>query len=305
MNKPEDIVLSVCANCGKGEEESGDLKKCNACKLVKYCSRDCQIAHRSQHKKACRKRAAELHDEQLFKQPPPADDCPICFIRMPTLETGSKYMTCCGKVVCNGCIYAPVYDNEGNEVDDDICPFCRAPPPTSNEERFKRKMKRVEVNDVHAMYSLGCYYAAGKTGLSQNYTKALELLHRAAELGHAPAHASIGYFYEVGEGVEIDRKKVKYHYELAAIGGYAGARYNLGNNEHRAGNFDRALKHHMIAAKNGISESLNMIKKMYLKGLATKEDYTKALRTLQDYLGEIKSKQRDEAAAYSDRYRYY
>ena len=48
-----------------------------------------------------------------------------------------------------------------------------------------------------------------------------------------------------------------------------------------------------------------MIKQMYTDGYSTKEDYTKALQLYQAYLGEIKSKQRDEAAAYSDRYRYY
>ena len=37
---------SVCANCGKGKEESGKLKACTACKMVKYCNRECQIAHR-------------------------------------------------------------------------------------------------------------------------------------------------------------------------------------------------------------------------------------------------------------------
>ena len=51
--------MSTCANCGKGEESSIDLKSCAACKLVKYCCRDCQIAHRPQHKKECKKRAAE------------------------------------------------------------------------------------------------------------------------------------------------------------------------------------------------------------------------------------------------------
>ena len=35
---------NTCANCSKGgEENSGDLKACTACKLVKYCNRDCQI----------------------------------------------------------------------------------------------------------------------------------------------------------------------------------------------------------------------------------------------------------------------
>ena len=69
-----------CANCGKGEESAGDLKACTACNMVKYCNRDCQISHRPQHKKACKKRADELHDEEIFKQPPPNEDCPICML---------------------------------------------------------------------------------------------------------------------------------------------------------------------------------------------------------------------------------
>ena len=81
-------ILSNCANCGKGEEESVSLKNCVACKMVKYCSKDCQKAHRPQHKKECRKRAADLHDEALFKPSPQREECPICFMRMPSLGTG-------------------------------------------------------------------------------------------------------------------------------------------------------------------------------------------------------------------------
>ena len=81
----------------------------------------------------CKKRAAELHDEELFKQPPPEEDCPICFTRIPTLDTGSQYYTCCGKVICSGCCYAPVYDNQGNKVDNKKCPYCRTPWPSSYE----------------------------------------------------------------------------------------------------------------------------------------------------------------------------
>ena len=89
------------------------------------------------------------------------------------------------------------------------------------------------------------------------------------------------------------------------MGGSAAARFNLGNDEWRAGNFDRALRHYMIAVKDGYTDSLIMIKQMYSKGHVTKEEYTRALQLHQEYLGEIKSSQRDEAAAFSDDYRYY
>lgn len=61
----------------------------------------------------------------------------------------------------------------------------------------------------------------------------------------------------------------------------------------------------MIAAKSGHSKSMEVIKEFYTFRYATKEDYMKALQSYQRYLGEIKSHQRDEAAAFSDEYRYY
>jgi hypothetical protein len=56
------------ANCGKGEEAEAKLKACSACKLVKYCGRTCQIAHRPQHKQACQKRAAELDQQRSLAE---------------------------------------------------------------------------------------------------------------------------------------------------------------------------------------------------------------------------------------------
>ena len=60
--------MMCCANCGKAEVDDVKLKLC-ACNLVKYCSVSCQKNHRSQHKKACKKRLAELRDDKLFRQP--------------------------------------------------------------------------------------------------------------------------------------------------------------------------------------------------------------------------------------------
>ena len=130
-----DINMSVCSNCGK----DGANNTCNKCKMVMYCNAVCKKVHKKKHKKDCEEYirlaaekhneelriAAEKHDEELFKQPPQLEgDCPICFLRMPTLASGYKYMSCCGKVICSGCIRAPLYDNQGNKVDNQKCPFC-------------------------------------------------------------------------------------------------------------------------------------------------------------------------------------
>jgi len=254
----------------------------------------------------CLEDVEKVSDEELFKQPPPEyGDCPICFLRLPLLHSGSKYQICCGKMICSGCYYAPVYDDQGNEVDNEKCPFCRTPSATTEEEANEREKKRMEVGDAHAIYNLGFDYKDGTCGYSQDYAKALECWHRAGELGFTQAYCCIGFAYDYGQGVKVDKKKANHYYELAAIKGDADARHNLGINEKEAGNTKRALKHHMIAVGGGDNDSLGTIKQMYSKGYATKEDYTTALRAYQEYLSEIKSVQRDKAAAANEDCRYY
>ena len=80
MSSSADTAITVCADCGKAESNNINLKRCTACKMVKYCSRDCQVAHRPKHKKSCKRRAAEVFDEELFKDSPEAPDCPICML---------------------------------------------------------------------------------------------------------------------------------------------------------------------------------------------------------------------------------
>ena len=291
--------MSSCANCAKGEENGISLKRCGACMSVKY-SDTCQKAHRLQHKNECELRAAELHEEALFKQPPKREDCPICFLRLPYLATGRVYMSCCGKMVCSGCIHAVKGMNSVAK-----CPFCRTPPATSDEEVMEREQSRIEVGDPVAMYNLGYYYDEGIRGLPQDHEKALELYHRAAELSHAGSYYNIGYMYYHGEGVESDKRKAYDYYEEAAMRGDEFARHNLGVSEQHAGNIDRALKHYMIAVEFGYPGSLKTIKQMYTHSYAAKDEYARALRAYQAYLDEIRSVQRDEAAAYSEDYKYY
>jgi len=308
-NTSELKTTSTCAHCGKVEEAgSNKLKACTACKLVKYCNRECQIAHRPQHKKACRKRAAQLRDEKLFKQPPPEEDCPICMVRLPSLITGRTYMACCGKMICCGCIYT--VQSRAFEArrlkEDDICPFCRTPTPFSDEEIIKRYKRRVDLNDPEGMNGLASYYANGQYGIPQNHAKALELYRQAAELGCADAYYNIGSAHIRGGGMERDEKKANHYFELAAMGGNINARHNLGCYEgQQAGKMDRALKHFMIATKSGKTGSLNNIEHLYKHGYATKDDYEKALCCYQLYIDEIKTDQRDEAAVFDDANKYY
>ena len=305
-------MLTICANCGK---EGNNPNTCNKCDLaVQFCNAACKKKHRSKHKKDCERRvaelheeelererrAAELHDEKLFKMPLPKEDCPICMLLLPSLDTGRKYSACCGKTICSGCIHA-VAKRDGGVG---LCPFCRTPTPDT-DEFVEQVKKRMEVDDAEAIFEMGCCNYNGSHGLSQDHAKALKLLHRAAKLGHTESYYGIGLAYDIGNGVERDETKAKNYYELAAMGGHVNARYNLGALEKNAGNMDRALKHWMIAAGCGDNDSLENIKQMFKNGHATKDDYAKALRVYQAYLVEIKSTQRNEAAAARERYKYY
>jgi len=232
----KDAVVSVCANCGK--DNANNI--CNKCKQVKYCNAVCKKVHKKKHKKDCEehiRQVAELHDIELFKEPPSLyGDCPICFLRLPTLASGIKYKTCCGKVICSGCSHAPVYDDQGNVVAEKVCAFCRTPASTSNEVILDRERKRMEKDDPIAKYNLGSDYRDGTNGFPQDYTKALDLFRRSGELGNTAAYNNIGTAYYYGEGAEIDKKKGIYYWELAAIGGDTYARHNLGEMEEKAGN---------------------------------------------------------------------
>ena len=296
-NENDDV--SACANCGK---ESSNRNICNKCKEATYCNATCKKKHRSKHKKHCERRVAELHDEALFKEPPPEyGECPICFLLLPSMGSGRTYMTCCGKIICSGCRHANVYDNQGIAIVEKKCPFCRTTMPTSNKEVIQRLKKRMEIGDSYAFFLMGCVYSRGQYGLPQDSAKATELWHKAGKFGYT----HIGAAYCNGEGVEIDEKMARYYYELAAMEGCVVARDNLGVDEYNAGNYDKALKHYMIAVRGGDTDSVKAVQQMYMGGHVAKDQYAKALQSHQAYIDEIKSVQREQAAAIGDGCSYY
>ena len=178
-----------------------------------------------------------------------------------------------------------------------LCPFCKAPPPRSNEEEVKRLHKLMEKGNAVAFNQLGGYYAQGINGLSQDWAKANELCLKAGELGSAEAYYNVGVRYDNGRGVEVDTKKANHYYELAAMNGSIKARHNLGMIEGQAGNYKRAYKHCLISARAGDKLSLDTVKGGYMHGDVTKDEYANTLREYHKSLDEMKSEVRDKAAA--------
>jgi len=243
------INIVCCADCGGVAGEGVSLKACKSCMLDRYCNADCQRNHWKKHKKVCKRRAAELRDEALFKDPPAKEDCPICFLPMPSNliccvslppatissvpvndfaianeelanpET-EQYYSCCGKSICGGCIYS--FRKSDN---DDYCPFCKA-EISGKTEKVEELMKRVEANDAHATCLLGSYYSHGQLGLQQDLVKGVKLWTQAAELGSSKAYFFLGKHYYKGQGGDLT--KAKFHYESAAIAGHEVAKNNFG-----------------------------------------------------------------------------
>ena len=282
---------NICANCGK---EGGDnMNSCNKCDLVKYCNVACKKKHKSKHKKKCDKRVAELLDKKLFKEPPPREECPICMLPLPYENKTVTFKSCCGKLICSGCIYVM---RETGSKNMKLCPFCKTPRSKSNAEEVERLKKLMEKGNAYAFNQLAGLYAQVRMGMPQDWLKANELYLKAGELGCADGYFNFGNSYHyVERGVEVDEEKAKHYWELAAMNGYVLARHNLGVLEGQARNTHRAMKHFILAARAGHEEALGGVKEGYKHGFVTKDEYANTLRAHQKSKDEMKSEARDKA----------
>jgi hypothetical protein len=258
---------------------------------VKYCNASCQHKHWPMHKKDCKLRVAELRDEALFKDPPPKEECPICFLPMPgkimscatfppaTISSApiydfaianealkdhvmEEYHPCCGKSICKGCAYSSYIS--GNIK----CPFCNCDRSIKTvEDQVEEIMKRAEANDAASIFLLANYYHQGIGGLQHDHTKSMELYARAGQLGFSKAHSHLGSIYHKGG----DMKKAKFHFAAAAMAGDEVARYNLGSLETHSGNMEQAVKHWIIAASAGSFDAMHSLIICVENGHASKE----------------------------------
>ncbi|KAK1742274.1 hypothetical protein QTG54_006839 [Skeletonema marinoi] len=227
----------------------------------------CQKDHRPKHKRACKKRAAELHDETLFKQPESSHlgDCPICCNSLPIDLEKSSMKGCCSKVICNGCNYA----NQRREVEG------RLKHSFGDRSDTLELADRVEVNDPVALRQVG-----SRCHMKGDYKGAFEYTLKAVEFGDVTAHYYLSIMYCNGQGVKKDEKNEVYHLEQAAIGGHPNARNGLGCKE------------------GGMMNPVANLKKLYKAGKVSKDDFAATLRAYQAAVDATKSPQRDAAQEY-------
>jgi TPR repeat protein len=219
-------------------------------------------------------------------------DCPICFLPLPLDLKKSILMSCCCKIICNGCDIANKKREAEMGLKQHKCAFCRELMIFSEKEADKRLLKRVKKNDPVATWQMGT-----KRYQDGDYDIALEYYTKAAELGNAAAHFSLSGMYRMGQVVKKDKRKEMYHLEEAAIRGHERARHNLGYEEWKNGIFERAKNHFIIAANLGYDESLTALRQLYVDRHASKEDYDGALRAYQAAMDATKSTEREVAEA--------
>ena len=137
---------STCEVCGGGEIPSNKKVSTSCAQKVDHCKNDVGASDKVLGNSSAGIDAVsdsfdrvdmsdDDNDDKLFADPPPKEDCQICFQPMPfahaprggnTYGASPMYQPCCGKVMCNGCMIISVNEmSEGNMKD--LCLFCRVP----------------------------------------------------------------------------------------------------------------------------------------------------------------------------------
>jgi len=113
------------------------------------------------------------------------------------------------------------------------------------------------------------YRQAGRLYKKKKYWKAVEIVKKAADLGHVKAQYRYARALEKGKGADKDIDQAKNWYEKAAIQGDQNSQFSLGNIYRKDGDYKPALKWLQKAANAGSAAAQNNVGYMYKKGMAT------------------------------------
>ncbi|EGB03067.1 hypothetical protein AURANDRAFT_34508 [Aureococcus anophagefferens] len=174
---------------------------------------------------------------------------------------------CCCRKVCKSC---------ERKIGFGACPLCRISCPNDDAELLARLRRHVENEVPEAIRFLGDAYCEGRYGLVKSDKKAAKIWKRAVELGNVEAMVRLGYSYETGSGVKLDKKKAERLYRAAADRGHAVAQFNLGIRLHSEEKHEEGFRYYALAADQGYTNAENNLGCCYERGKGTEVDLGKA-----------------------------
>jgi len=248
-------------------------------------------------------------DPDLWKPHPPTEECPVCLVPLPLQGNRASYFACCGRMVSQACHEENcralrITNRKRNDKKlppmELSCAFCRIPTISKSDlEGIRMHQDRIaKKGDVNAMVVLAGKYMTGESGLVRDYAKALELYHRAADLGSPKALGMLGYYFLNGPvGVIEDKEKARIYLEDAAKKGDVVSRGLLGALKEDHQQPDLAIKHFKLAATAGHERAMKELWK-YFPSKLTKAELEETLRAHKEACDEMNSEERERYEAW-------
>ena len=265
--------------------------------------------------------------------PDPQVECVLCCHPLPLKLAESLYKSCCGKMICMGCILAqqrvlvigtdvklPLKGSKEEEQEfmgighserTSVCPFCNAKDVFDDDtESLKRLYTRIDkYNDPKAMKMLGLYYMKGERGLPKNLKRGEELLKRSYDLGNPEAAFKLSFLHStrlVDNAHEPspfrDEARMLKYLEEGARRGNAACMIDLGARAAQSGDHEEAVRQYMIAACSGRDEAMQNLMTYYRPPLSaiSNDDFATTLRAHKVANDTRKSVPRDYWKRYDD-----
>jgi len=256
-------------------------------------------------------------------------DCPICCHELPLKKLESFYHTCCGHLICNGCVVGkkrtqlkepqPQFKElgriiEGTTPEEEqfrlikrygkkiyVCPYCRTSPAACKEETLQRLNDRIEIRNDRdytiALTQLGCYYNNGECGLSQNLTKAEELYKKAYDLDYPAAAWNLYCLYD--NHCPDQKEKAREYLQRGGMLGNLECTQVLANRAHDSGNMEEFARLCVKSVRlGGDTQDIDDIWWCYRQNLHSKDVVATTLRANKALKDEVTTKRRDFANRY-------
>jgi TPR repeat protein len=287
-----------CSYCKKPEPTNTKFNRCQRCRSVFYCNRECQMKHwidkPNGHKQKCKKLKALLElkkeENQMNKNvitdeidkketatttttpsPPPPTTPPTITTHQQQKKKEEKKE----EEECSICLDA--LKTDGSAYMRATCcgkgmhTKCREDmiaSKMSQEQKGRCVMCRTEYPD----------------NTKEGWKEELERLCKWVKKGKAWAQNMLGCRYSKGDGVDKDDKRALELYTLAADQGHSTAQFNLGNmyTEGRGVDKDenRAVELYTLAADQGHCVAQYNLGVMYVDGRGVDKDKKRAVELL-------------------------